>query len=359
MSETLKIVLAFAVSVIIAFLVTPVIKKIAVKFNIMDIPKDNRKLHKTPIPYLGGVAIFIGFIVSISIFLNFDKQITGLVIGGSIILLIGMIDDIFDVTPIIKFIGQLIAVFIVIRSGIVIPKLSHHIFIPGSQWIELSEIWSYILTFLWIAGMTNAVNLIDGLDGLAAGVSAIAALSLLGVSIFLPGVTYTVLVIAVTLAGACIGFLPHNFNPAKIFMGDSGSMFLGFVLGSLSVIGPFKTITVVSFLVPVIILALPIFDTSFAILRRVVTKQKITVADKNHVHHRLLQVGFSHRKAVIILYIFTAILGLMAIVLTGTEVVRIVVLISLVLLFIFFGIRYLYSMNNQKKDKGENINEED
>ena len=309
---------ALLAAAIVALISTPVVKSLAFKVGAVDVPKDNRRMHDHPIPRMGGLAIFFGFILSVLIFLPLTKQLRGMLMGGVIIVILGIFDDIYALPAKPKFLVQIVAALFAVMAGTRIYILSNiNIFSSEPYW-ELGWL-SIPISVLWIVAITNAVNLIDGLDGLACGVSTISSMTLLVIALIVSEPDVAILMAA--LAGACIGFLPYNLNPAKIFMGDTGSTFLGFVLATVSIQGLFKFHMIISFAVPFLMLGLPIFDTCFAILRRVSKGQSPMAPDRGHIHHRLIDMGFSQKQAVATLYIISAILGLSAVVLTtsGTE----------------------------------------
>jgi len=336
--KNIWIAFSFIVAFIVAFAATPLVKVIALKIGAVDIPKDERRIHNQPVPRLGGLAIFYGFIVSVLSFGQINTAMRGILIGSLIIVVLGIIDDVKELGAKIKLVFQVIAALVVALHGVQITVLTNPNIFSAQETIQLGY-WSLPVTVLWIVGITNAVNLIDGLDGLAAGVSSIASISLLFIAIL--GHEYGIAFATAAVAGACLGFLPYNFNPAKIFMGDTGSTFLGFVLATISIQGLFKGYAVISFAVPLLILGLPIFDTGFAILRRLIAHKPIMQADRGHLHHRLIDMGFSQRQTVMILYTMSGILGLSAVVLTGSGALRAMILILSVLVFVIAGARYM------------------
>lgn len=304
---------SFLVAFLIAFFVTPIAKRIAYKVGAIAKPR-NRDMHTKPIPRMGGIAIYAGFIITVSYAIRqlpvFNKQqLLAIIIGCTIIFLLGFFDDIYELPAIPKFIVQIVAATIVACLGIRINFVS----IPfiGTSEQTIVDALSIPATVIWIVGITNAVNLIDGLDGLAAGVSTIASLCLMVLSIYAgypPGALLTAI-----LAGSCMGFLPYNFNPASIFMGDTGSTFLGFTLAVTSVMGLFKGYTLATILVALLVLGLPIFDTACAIIRRKLAGRPIMSPDRGHLHHKLIDHGYSTKQAVVTLYGISGILGLSAI----------------------------------------------
>lgn len=328
-----NILVTFIVAFIITFALTPFVKKLAFRVGAVDIPKDNRRMHKKPTARMGGLAIYIGFVVSAIHFSNMEPSVTGILIGSTIIVILGIFDDIYALSAKLKLIFQIVAALCPVIAGVQIDfiKVPHMI----SEYGYIGLGWFAIpVTVLWIIGITNAINLLDGLDGLACGVSSISALTLLFIAIIVgePDVAF----ITSALAGACFGFLPYNFNPAKLFMGDTGSLFLGFVLSSISVQGLFKGYAVISIAAPLLILGLPIFDTASAIIRRIKNHQPIMSPDRGHLHHRLVDAGFSQKQAVSIIYILCLILCIAAVILIATGAISWWVFISVILGFILF-----------------------
>lgn len=318
MNATMLYITGFAVALVLALGLTPLVKRFAFKVGAIDKP-NARKVHTRIMPRLGGLAIFLAFIGSFFIVLPFipdgllsayDRNlIRAMLAGGTIIVLTGALDDRFELSAKVKLLLQLVAASVVVFGfGVKIDLLN----IPfGQSMQEISGWISIPLTIFWIVGVTNAINLIDGLDGLAAGVSGIAIATIL-VMAFVLGFE-PIILMSCLLLGGILGFLVFNFHPAKIFMGDSGSLFLGFMLATLSMIG-FKQVTVVSLITPLLIIGVPIADTFFAIIRRWVNKRPIFAPDKGHLHHCLRELGFSHRKTVLIIYGVAAFFGFAAIV---------------------------------------------
>lgn len=347
----LYVILALIVSFLIAFATTPVVIGLAKKIKAIDIPKDKRRVHKKPIPLIGGLAIFYGFLISVLCFCVIDFETMGILLGALIIVITGVIDDKFNLNAKVKLMCQLLAAGVVVAFGVRMEYIENPF---GGNYIVLGW-WSIPITLIWIAGVTNAVNLTDGLDGLAAGVSAIASVSLLTLILLTDNLNLAIMTAAV--AGAGFGFLPYNFNPAKIFMGDTGSMFLGYILACISIQGLMKTYTIISFAVPVLVLGLPIFDTLFAIIRRAVTGKPIMAPDRGHLHHRLLDMGFSQRQTVTILYTLTAILCLTALVIFLQDAIRGLILVAAVIVIIFVSFIVMDSKNEASEIKSENLNE--
>ena len=309
------VALALLTALVVSFLMTPVVKSFAYKVGAIDVPKDERRMHHKPIPRLGGLAIFAGFMASILLFVDIrlNPQMQSILLGAVIIVVLGVVDDIMALPAKLKFVIQIAAALIPALNGVSIQALSNpNIFSPNAYWV-LNWL-SVPVTVLWIVGITNAVNLIDGLDGLANGVSAISAATVLVIALITSDAQVAVVMAA--LVGACVGFLPYNLNPAKMFMGDTGATFLGFILSTMSIQGLFKFYAVISFAVPFLILGLPIFDTAFAMIRRMAHGQSPMHADRGHIHHRLIDMGLNQKQAVATLYVISGILGLSAVVLT-------------------------------------------
>ena len=304
----MNFILIFITALVLSLAFTPVAIWLAPKIGAVDIPKDARRMHTKPMPRFGGMAIFLGSIIAMAIFLGNDHRVLGIILGGICIYALGVFDDLKGSPAKVKLLGQIGCASIVFAYGIRIQFITNHF---GDGHSYLVGISGYIITVLWIVGITNTVNLIDGLDGLAAGVSAIASLAI-AYTAYIHGM-YEVALAMLAIAGGAIGFLPYNFHPAKIFMGDSGSLFLGFMLATLSIMGPVKGATIFATLVPVLVLGIPIFDTAFAILRRIVNKRPIMEADKGHLHHRMMAVGLGQRRTVLMIYGISGIMGTAAI----------------------------------------------
>ena len=300
--------ITFLVALAASILVTPVAIRLAPKIGAVDIPLDNRRMHTKTMPRFGGLAIFAGSTTAMLIFLKFDPRVVTIVMGGALIYILGVIDDIKHLSAKVKFLGQTFVALIMYVNGIRIEFLTNFLGEGNSQ---LGDVLCFIITMVWIVGITNTVNLIDGLDGLAAGTAAIASLCI-DYTAYIHG-TYLAAGAMLALAGATLGFLPYNFYPAKIFMGDGGSLYLGFMLATLSVLGTVKSATLVTMIIPVLVLGVPIFDTFFAIFRRFVNKRPIMEADKGHLHHRLMKLGYGQRRATLMLYGITAIMGVAAV----------------------------------------------
>ncbi len=337
----------------LVFLGTPLVKKLAYKIKALDQPAQ-RKVHHQPMPRLGGLAICLGFWLTVLLTTEMNSGLYGLLGGGLLITLVGIIDDIKGVTARQKLAVQIVAACIVMYAGVRVDFVTH----PVKGVISLSY-WSYPLTLLWIIGITNAVNLIDGLDGLAAGVSAIAAVTL-GVIAYLETSQQTAM-LAFILAASIFGFLKYNFHPAQIFMGDTGSLFLGFNLSVLAIIGLTKSATIISLFLPVVILGVPILDTLFAIVRRYFGGKPIFSADKEHLHHRLLRLGLSHEHTVLAMYGVSVVLSFSAIIMAlVTTAQGMLIMVALILGFCIGAekLGILHGQGKPKCDKQSQVKEE-
>ena len=346
---------ALVVALLVALVTTPVIKNLAFRVGAVDVPKDGRRMHDHPIPRMGGLAIFLGFLLSVLLFADLTTQLRGMLLGAVVIVVLGIFDDIYALGAKFKLLIQIAAALVAVLSGNVIEAVSNpNVFSANPYW-ELG--WLRIpVTVIWIVAITNAVNLIDGLDGLACGVSTISSMTLLVISLVVADTPVAILMAA--LAGACVGFLPYNMNPAKIFMGDTGSTFLGYVLAVVSIQGLFKFYTIISFAVPFLMLGLPIFDTCFAFIRRIAHGQSPMHADRSHVHHRLIDMGFNQKQAVAVLYIISAILGLSAVVLTTSGALKAMLLLVALCAAGALSAR-IFLNNNEKKLDGNQAPEKD
>ena len=344
------IAIAFLLAFIVTFMATPYTIKIAQKVGAVDIPKDKRRMHNKAMPKFGGPAVIIGFLVStiyllivmsmeqtINLF-NFEeygKKLLGFLGGILVISAFCIVDDIKTIKPLTKLLGQVIAAIIAIAAGIRIDGVT----LPFLNFPEISEITSFILTLAWIIIVTNAINLIDGLDGLSSGISVISAVSLLIIFV-LNGSSMVSIILIAALAGALVGFLPFNFTPAKTFIGDTGSNFLGYALAIISILGSAKTYTAAVIVLPLIVLGLPIFDTLMAIIRRVIKGKSIKAifkADKGHLHHKLVARGYSQKQAVLILYGIAAIFGIFAVILFDSGIWKALSFLLIVIVAIAAG----------------------
>lgn len=303
-------VVALICAALTAYTVTPPVRLLAYRIGAVDVPTDGRRMHYKPTPRIGGLAIFIAFTLATMVFCDHSPVLYAIWTGGALLVGLGILDDIFRLPAIVKLVIQLGAAAIpVLVFGIRIDYIN----IMGNV-IHFGS-FAVPVTLLWVVCLTNAINLIDGLDGLACGVSAITSLSMLGATL-IHGDMASAMITAVLVA-SCFGFLPYNRNPARIFMGDTGALFLGYTLSIISVQGLFKMSALLSFLVPLSIFALPILDTVVAATRRVVTGHSPFRADRGHFHHRLVDMGFSHKEAVTLLYAISGLLGLVAVIYTG------------------------------------------
>ena len=354
------IAIAFVLAFITTFVITPYTIKLAKKIGAVDTPKDERRVNKVTMPRLGGLAIIAGFVVSIIYLLiilsienalnifedNIHMKLLGFFIGGLIITIVCFIDDLKDLPPLVKLGAQIIAAIVVVAFGLRIQNIN----IPFLYKIGLPNAFSIILTIGWIVGITNAINLIDGLDGLSSGIALISCVSML-IIFALNGSPIIAILLITALVGALSGFLPFKFNPAKTFMGDTGSNFLGYCLAVISIFGVAKTYTLVVIVAPLIVLALPVVDTIVAIIRRIIKGKSIKaimMADKGHLHHTLLKHGFSQKEAVLIMYGVTAALGLFAIILMESGIWKALSFLLMIIALVAIGYR------NFKKEDEEN-----
>lgn len=371
------IAIAFLLAFITAFVITPYTIRLAQKVGAVDYPND-RRINKKPMPRLGGLAVIAGFMVS-AIYLiitmsiekkvNFaeeglNRKLIGCLLGAIILGITCYIDDVKDIKPLVKLAGQVIAAIVVVSSGVLIDNFT----IPFKENnVMLNEVFSFVLTVGWIVGITNAINLIDGLDGLSSGITLISCISLL--IIFALNESPLIAIILITaLAGAIVGFLPYNFNPAKTFIGDVGSNFMGFAIAVISILGVAKTYTAIVIIAPIIVLALPIFDTLWAIVRRIVKTKSIKgvfKADKGHLHHRLMAKGYTQKQAVLILYGITATLGMVAIILLDSGIWKALSFALLVVVFVALGYKDIlhlregeYANSNEKVSTEKENNKE-
>ena len=334
-------ILAFLIAMAVALIITPSVIKLALKTGAVDLPNE-RKVHKVPIPRIGGLGIYIAFMVALIFSISVSNldgvslhEIAGLTLGGTLIVALGLIDDYKNLPAKVKLMGQIFAAAVLVlgfdvRIDFITDPMGDYIYL---EWIAIPA------TIFWLVGLTNTINLIDGLDGLAAGVAAIASITILLVA--MKQNFFLVTILTAALAGAAAGFLFYNSHPAKIFMGDTGSMFLGFMLAGTSVIGTVKSTATIALIVPILALGLPILDTTFAILRRYFGGKPIFQPDKGHLHHRLLKLGFTQRQAVLLMYIISAMLGLSAVALTEVSSQIAILLLLLIAVAIVYGAKKL------------------
>lgn len=332
----LTIAVLFGLSFLIALAVTPLARWMAPRIGAMDIPKDARRMHTHPIPRFGGMAMFLGTVIPTISFLHDNGRMMAAVFGSCLIYTLGVVDDLKNLSAKVKFGLELLVAILMYAMGLRIELISNYF---GEGTLHFGTVVCFLVTVFWIVGITNTINLVDGLDGLASGVAMIAALTIAYVA-YIHGDTYGMVPVClamIALAGSCAGFLPYNFYPASIFMGDSGSLFLGFFTAVMSVVGPLKRSTMIAVVIPVIVLGVPIFDTFFAILRRLVNHRPIMEADKGHLHHHLMASGFGQRRAVLMLYGISGIMG-MAAVLISRELLKdafVLMAIAAVYLYVF------------------------
>ncbi|PDO10356.1 MAG: undecaprenyl-phosphate alpha-N-acetylglucosaminyl 1-phosphate transferase [Candidatus Reconcilbacillus cellulovorans] len=330
-------VAAAALAGVLSLALTPAVRSFALRVGAVDVP-NARKVHTRVMPRLGGLAIYAAFLVAAVVVVPFaegtdfsPKVALGLALGGAVIVFIGALDDRFGLSPKAKLLGEIAAAVVAVWIGDIRIELLN---VPFGDTEIGTSFLSIPLTILWIVGVTNAVNLIDGLDGLAAGVSAIANATILALAALMGN--ETVVLLSAALLGGTLGFLVHNFHPAKIFMGDSGALFLGFSLATLSILG-FKQATLVSFVVPIVILAVPLGDTFFAIVRRVLNRRPISLPDRGHLHHCLQQLGLSHRQTVVVIYGISLFFSLCALLLSQTANWAAVIIVAVLLLAMEVG----------------------
>ncbi len=349
-----SLIFCFSIAFAISLAATPFVISLAHKIGAVDVPDNARRVHKKPIPRLGGLAIFYGFLVALLCFAKLDQQMRGILIGALIIVGVGIIDDVKQLRALNKLAAQILAAIVVVIHNVRITAISVPSFIVEGGVLQLG-IFAIPITVIWIIIVTNAVNLIDGLDGLAVGVSSIASFSLFFIAI-LAG-EQNVAIMSAAMAGGCLGFLPYNFNPAKIFMGDTGSQFLGYMLSVICIQGLFKGYVIISFIIPLLILGLPLFDTLFAIVRRAWNHKPIMGADRGHLHHRLLDNGFTQKETVAILYVITLVLGLSAVLVLerGAYTASILLMVALSIAFGLYKLmRKRFNLKKMLREQNKN-----
>jgi len=337
----LKIVLLACITLIVSLLITPLIIKFATKINATDKP-DARKVHKTPTPTLGGLAIFISFCIGVAI-LQPTSKFHWFIMGGALVMItLGIFDDKYNLSARFKMVVQLLtATMIVFGGGLQL----HFINLPFGGKLEFGFLGT-IITILWIVGITNAINLIDGLDGLAAGVSSIVLLTIAFMAMIMGNVY--VFTMAVILLFSTLGFLKFNFHPAKIFMGDTGALFLGYMIAVLSLLG-FKNVTIISFVIPILILGVPISDTLISMVRRYLNKQPMSKPDSSHLHHRLIGFGFTHKQTVLFIYLLSSMFSIAAILFSMATVWGSILIMIIALVTVQFLIENLELINTNFK----------
>ncbi len=351
--------IAFLVSFSVAICSVPAIRSISKRYGFVD-KANERKVHQHEMPRLGGLAIVFGVVAGLVVLSPPYEHFYAVIAGAGIIVIIGMLDDKYSISAKVKLFWQLVAAAIVAYSGLMVPYIT----LPFIGQIELGII-GYILSVIWIVGITNSINFIDGLDGLAGGVVTIAFMTILVMVLLDLGAAQPfVLSVAVVFIGSTIGFLFYNVHPASIFMGDTGSLFLGYAIAVISLVGFFKSITVFSLVLPILILAVPISDTLFAIARRLLNRQSMMTPDKGHLHHCLLAMGYSHRKTVFIVYLFSILFGVVAIIFTTTTLWVSYLLLALIVIGVELYAESIGLMGDRKpilnamkrfKLKGDNV----
>lgn len=327
----IEIILITLITFVFTALIMPGMIVTAKHINAIDVPKDNRRVHTKPMPKLGGLGIFFGFLFGYMLFGVHSIQMNSILIGSFIIIITGIIDDINPIKPRYKLLGQICAAFSIIFYGNI---LLNEVTVFGQ--VFNFGIFAYPITLIFILGCINVINLIDGLDGLSSGITSIF-LATMGIIAFIQGRQATLeITLIFIMLGATSGFLLHNFNPAKIFAGDTGSMFMGFIIAVVSLLG-FKGAMFLSFMIPLAVLAIPILDTLFAICRRMLKKKPIFEADKDHMHHQFLKMNFSQKQTVLIIYFINILFSLASIFFTvGDSKKAIIIYFVLLILAIWF-----------------------
>ena len=351
--------IAFLLAFITAYVITPYTIRLSKKIGALDIPSEKRKIHTGAIPRLGGLAVIAGFTVStiyLLIVMNLENTLTlggydnygykllGFFLGAIVLSIFCFIDDWKGIPAYVKLLGQTLSAVIVVLFGLKMDS----IVVSHLHTIIDSQIILKILTVIWIVGITNAINLIDGLDGLSSGVGIISCFSLLMIFTLNNSPLISILLIT-ALAGALTGFLPFNFNPAKTFIGDTGSNFLGYSLSIIAILGTAKTYTAIVLIAPILVLALPIFDTSFAIVRRIIKQKSLKAvfkADRGHLHHKLIDKGYTQKQAVLILYGISATFGLFAVILIDSGFWKAMSFALLVVAIIAIGYKDIFRVKN-------------
>lgn len=341
----------FSGSLILSIIFTYFCIKIAKKYKIIDEPNP-RKIHKKPVPYLGGVAIYLSFIVILfissamfEVFSIYTKSMVGLLVSSFIIFLLGLYDDLKGSNAIIKLIFQILAAVVLIKFGYIIDRITS----PFGGVYYFSPVISTVITIFWIVGIMNAINLLDGLDGLAGGVIVIASIFLFIIANVSGNINVEIL--SIILVGSTLGFLIFNFPPAKIFMGDTGSMFLGLIFAIMAISGNRKSAVAINLLIPVVLLTLPIIDTILAIIRRTKKNKNIFQADKEHIHHRLLSLGIPYKKAIILIYLFCVYLGFVSLLSLHIEKESVFIILIIIGINILVGLYVLHLIENNIVNK--------
>ncbi len=340
-----NIFLIITVTFLLSAILTPLAKRIALHIGALDYPNE-RKVHTKPIPRLGGLAIFVSFLIGYAIFGEINVQMISILIGGFILIITGIIDDIKPIPARYKLLAQIgAAVLVVIYGQIYFTEVSF----LGLKFY-FNKYLSYIISTIFIVAITNSINLIDGLDGLAAGISSIYFLTIAIIAFILNRIGGLDIILSIIMLGSTLGFLLFNFPPAKIFMGDTGSLFLGYMISIIALLG-FKITTITSLIVPLCILAIPIFDTVLAILRRLIKHQNIGVADKEHFHHQLLKLRYTPTASILIIYfidILFASVSVFFVLGDNKAAIAIYVILMIVLLFVVLNTDILYDHKKKK-----------
>lgn len=360
----IRILVIFFAAFFITLIASPLAIKFAGKVGAIDLPKE-RGMHSRPMPRLGGLAIFIGsmaaMLLCLPVFGNVDlmgitvysdDRMPGVLLGGLFIFLVGLADDLWNLPPKLKLLGQIAAAVILFAFSIRFDGIGNPFVEDALQIVHFPWPVSLLITVIWVVGITNAINLIDGLDGLAGGVAFIASMCI-AYTAYIHG-WYLICMALLGLAGGAAGFLPFNFHPAKTFMGDCGALYLGFMLSAFSIMNPVKTTTLLVTAVPMLVLALPILDTAFAILRRLVNRRPIMEADKGHLHHRIMSVGMGQKRTVLTLYCISGVMGLAGILISRSLLIDALLPIAIggALIYVF-----LAGNNGHKKEEIKNIEE--
>lgn len=339
------LLLPFFVAAILSLVFTPFVRKWSMKVGLVDIPKDERRIHKTPIPLGGGLAIYLSLVLTFFIFMPLTKENMSFLIGSTIIVSTGLYDDKYNMSPKAKFLMQILAALALIIGGVRIDFFTNPFY--GREPLIYLELLSIPITMFWVVGITNTINLIDGLDGLACGISGIASISLMFVAFRYQNMGMAIL--ASILSGSCLGFLPFNFNPAKIFMGDTGALLLGFGLSFLTIEGAMKSVAIIAIFIPVLILGVPIFDTAFVMIRRRLSGKSIVQADRGHLHHRLLYSGLSQRQTVISLYGISILFGIIGNIISKLHAQNALIVSIIIIAFVGF-LAIVFGLFRERED---------
>ena len=341
-----NVFLIIIVTFLSSLLLVPIVKKIAIHVGAVDKP-NKRRINKVSMPTLGGLAIFLSFLLGYILFAQTSTIMLSILMGGILIILLGMIDDINPVKAKYKFIVQIVASLIVVVYG----KLTLGEITAFGLVVNLTEPWNSILTVFFMVALMNVINLIDGLDGLASGISSIYFITIAIIALVLDQLGGLDVTLCLIMIGATLGFLAHNFPPARIYLGDTGSLFLGYIISIISLLG-FKNVTLQSLIIPIVILAVPILDTLFAIIRRILNGQKISAPDREHFHHQLYKLNNSQIKTVIIAYIITTMFASISIFYVLREPKKaMIIYVALAILLIFFILKTNILFNHDKRKK--------